>query len=107
MNKFLWLIGGTTLAIAAYVVMNQQLGITTPANGVDDAGNQAGIWGTKQRGFGLSGQLKGKIEQGAGQLTGNSDLQNQGAFDEAKGAVKNAAGQVAQAVGGAIHDLNK
>ncbi len=107
MNKFLWVLGGATLAVAAYVVMNQQLGLTAPADGVDDAGNKAGAWGTKQRGVGLGGQLKGKFEQGAGKLTGDSDLKNQGAFDEAKGAVKDAAGQVAQAVGGAIHDLNK
>lgn len=107
MNKFLVILGGATLAVAAYVIMNQQLGITAPADGVDDAGNQAGTWGTKQRGFGIGGQLKGKVEQGAGKLTGNSDLQTQGAFDQAKGAVKDAAGQVAQAVGGTIHDLNK
>ena len=107
MNKFLLVLGGATLAVAIYVILNQDLGIAAPVDGVDEAGNQAGAWGTKQRGFGLGGQLKGKVEQGAGKLTGDSDLQTQGALDQATGAVKDAAGQVAQAVGSAIHDLNK
>ena len=107
MTKFLWILGGATLAVAAYVVMNQQLGLTVPANGVDEAGNNLGAWGTKQRGYGIGGQLKGKFEQGAANLTGDPNLADEGVLDEAAGAVKNAAGKVAQSVAGTIHDLNK
>ncbi len=107
MSKFLWILGGATLAVAAYVVMNQQLGLAAPADGLDEAGNNLGAWGTKQRAFGTGGQLKGKVEQFGANLTGDSDLGDKGVFDEATGAVKDAAGKVAQAVGSTIHDLNK
>ena len=107
MSKFLWILGGATLAAAVYVVMNQQLGITAPADGVDEAGNNVGAWGTKQRAYGVGGQAKGKVEQFASKLTGDSDMANQGVWDEAAGAVKDAAGKAAQAVGSTIHELNK
>ena len=107
MSKFLWLLGGATLAAAVFVVMNQQLGVTAPADGVDEAGNDVGAWGTKQRAFGLGGQAKGKVEQFASNVTGSSDLANQGVWDEATGAVKDAAGKAAQAIGSTIHELNK
>ncbi len=107
MSKFLWILGGATLAVAAYVVMNQQLGLTAPADGVDDAGNEVGAWGTKQRAFGTGGQLKGKLEQFGSKLTGDSELGGEGVLDEATGAVKDAAGKAAQAIGSTIHELNK
>ncbi len=107
MSKFLWLLGGATLAVAVYVVMNQQLGLTAPADGVDEAGNDVGAWGTKQRASGAGGQLKGKLEQFGANLTGDPDLGDKGVIDEATGAVKDAAGKVAQAVGSTIHDLNR
>ena len=42
--------------------------------------------------------MKGKLEQGVANLTGNPDTADQGAFDEVAGTVKNVAGQAAQAV---------
>ena len=107
MSKFLWILGGATLAAAVYVVMSQQLGVTAPADGVDEAGNSVGAWGTKQRAYGLGGQAKGKVEQFASNLTGDPDLADKGVLDEAAGAVKDAAGKAAQAVGSTIHELNK
>lgn len=107
MSKFLWILGGATLAVAAYVVMNQQLGITAPADGVDEAGNNLGAWGAKQRGYGVGGQLKGKLEQFGANVTGDAELGNKGVLDEAAGAIKNGAGKVAQAVGSTIHDINR
>ena len=107
MSKFLWILGASTLAFAVYVVMNEPSGQGAPADGIDEAANNLGAWGAKQRVYGAGGQLKGKVEQGAANLTGNPDTADQGAFDEAAGVVKNAAGQAAQAVGSTIHNLNK
>ena len=107
MSKFLWILGGATLAVAVYVVMSQQLGVAAPVDGVDEAGNNVGAWGTKQRAFGLGGQAKGKVEQFASNVTGDSDMANQGVWDEAKCAFKYAVCKAAQAVGSTIHELNK
>lgn len=107
MNKFLWVLGGATLAAAVYVVMNQTLGQAAPADGVEGAAARLGAWGTKQRVTGAGGQVFGRVEQGAANLTGNPDLGDRGVLDEASGVVKNAAGKVAQAAGNTIHELNK
>lgn len=107
MSKFFWILGAATLAVAAYVVMNQQLGPVASADGVEDAASALGGWGTKQRVTGTGGQLKGKVEQGAGDLLGNSGLSNQGAFDQAAGAVKDAAGKAAGAVSDTVRKLNQ
>ena len=102
--KYIWILGGAILAVGAWLVVNQQQ--LAPVNGVDTAAGNIGASGAKQRAFGTGGQLKGKVEQGAGSLTGDADLNNQGAFDEAKGAVKDAAGKAAQAIGSTLHDVN-
>lgn len=107
MSKLAWIVGGTALGVAAYVITKQPAGQPVPADGVDEAAANIGAWGAKQRTYGTGGQLKGKVEQGAANLTGNEDLANQGVFDEAKGAVKDAAGQAAHAVEQTIHELNK
>lgn len=108
MNKVLWLLGGATLATAVYLlIMNESVGLTAPADGVEGAAARLGAWGAKQRVTGAGGQVFGRVEQGAANLTGNPDLGDQGAFDEAAGVVKNAAGKVAQAAGSTLHNLNK
>ncbi len=104
MNKFLLLVGGTALGVAAYVVLKQP--VAQPADDVDAAAARIGGWGTKQRVGGVGGQLKGKLEQGAASLTGDPDLGNQGAYDEAAGAVQNAVGKAAHAVESTVRDLN-
>ena len=78
-----------------------------PADGVDRAAGNVGAWGTKQRVGGAGGQLLGKVKEFAGDVTGDEQTSNEGAFDQAAGAVRNAAGQAAQALGSTIHDLNK
>jgi uncharacterized protein YjbJ (UPF0337 family) len=105
MNKLLWLVGGTALALAVFAILNAP--DPAPADGVDAAAGKLGGWGTKQRLTGAGGQLFGKAEQAVGDVTGNENVSNQGAFDQAAGAVRNAAGQAAQALGSTIHDLNK
>ena len=106
MSKFLWILGATTLGVAVYVVMSQQFEQAAPIDGVDTAAGNIAAWGAKQRLFGAGGQLKGKVEQGVAGFTGDQDTADKGVFDETTGAVKDAAGKAAQALGSTIHNLN-
>lgn len=107
MSKFLWLVGGTALALAIYAILNGPDFATDSPDGVDRAAGEVGSWGLKQRASGTGGKLLGKAEEMAGNVTGNDDVSHRGVFDQAAGAVKDAAGQAAQALGSTIHDLNK
>lgn len=105
MNKLLWLLGGTALALAVYTILNDQQAV--PADGVDRAAADVGGWGLKQRATGTGAGVLGNVKEFAGKVTGNDDLRSEGVFDQAAGAVKDAAGKAAEALGGTIHDLNK
>ena len=105
MSKILWLIGGTTLALAVYAILNADQPV--PADGVERTAGKVAGWGTKQLVTGAGGQLVGKVKEFAGNVTGDQDTADEGVVDQATGAVKNAAGQAAQSLGETIHDLNK
>ncbi len=108
MKTFLWILGVGTLGVAAYIVFaNNQLDRAPGRSDVDDAGEQVGSWGTKQRVRGTGGQVGGKLKQGVGKVMGDKSLEGSGLVDQATGAVKDAAGQAAHAVQDTIQDLNK
>ena len=107
MSKLLWLVGGTALALAVFAVLNGPDVVPEPVDGVDRAAGKLAGWGTKQRAAGTGGKLVGKVEEFASKITGDPDTADQGAFDQATGALRDAAGQTAQALGSTIHDLNK
>lgn len=108
MKTFLWLVGLGTLGVAAYVIFsNNQLDGAPGRSDVNDAGDQVGSWGTKQRVKGTGGELGGKLKQGVGKVTGDKSLEGSGVLDQATGAVKDAAGQAAHAVQDTIQDLDK
>ncbi len=48
----------------------------------------------KDRAEGLGDQIKGRVEQGVGGLTGDRETQAQGAADEAKGKVQQGIGDL-------------
>ena len=50
-------------------------------------------------------QLKGKIKQGAGDLTGNERLHDEGVADEAAGNVQEGVGKARRKVGEAVEDI--
>lgn len=50
-------------------------------------------------------QVKGKVKQGAGNLTGDERLRNEGAADEAKGDVQEGFGKARRKVGETIDDV--
>jgi uncharacterized protein YjbJ (UPF0337 family) len=47
---------------------------------------------------GVADKAKGTIKEGAGKLTGDKELENEGKLDKAKGAAHNVAGDVKDAV---------
>ena len=47
------------------------------------------------------------MKEGFGRATGNPDLADEGVADQIAGSLKNAAGQVAEAAGQTIHELNR
>lgn len=108
MKGFTWLIAGVGLALAAYVVLNQPgPRYATGNDDVEDAADRTALWGSKQRLSGTGGRLAGRLKEGLGRATGDDRLAGEGVADQVAGAVKDTAGQVAQAAGETIHELNR
>ena len=105
MKTFLWLAGGLGVGLAAYLILTGPE-YATGSDTVEGAAQKAAGWGTKQRVQGAGAGLVGKVKEGLGNLTGNDDLAGRGQGDQIAGKVKDAAGQVAQAAGQTLHDLN-
>ncbi len=100
MSKLMWILGATCLGVAAYVLLADP-----SADDADDLQSQVSGWGTKNRVKGTGGVLGGKLEQGFGKLTGDEQLQGQGAVDEGGGRGKDLAGQAAHAGRDTIADV--
>ncbi len=122
MNKFLWIATGATIGVAAYVLLGKA---SSPAfgrpydnDGLDDASDElrsgarrfsrkASTWGTGQRVSGTAGQVGGRLEEGAANLTGNANLADKGVTDQVVGSVKDVAGRAAHAVSDTVDDLTR
>jgi uncharacterized protein YjbJ (UPF0337 family) len=110
MKAFPWILAGVGIgAIVTYAVLTSEPESAYDAidDNLNDAARKTFAWGTKQQAKGKAGSVKGAIKQGVGNLTGNQNLADEGTADRIVGNVKDAAGQVGQAVGQTIHDLNR
>ena len=108
MKALPWVIAGVGVGIAAYVVLNQPgPQYATGNDDVEYAAGRTSFWGSKQRLSGTGRGLAGRVKEGFGRVTGDDQLADQGVADQVAGAVKDTAGQAAQAVGQAIHELNR
>jgi uncharacterized protein YjbJ (UPF0337 family) len=108
MKALPWVIAGAGVGIAAYVVLNQPgPQYATGNDDVEYAAGRTSFWGSKQRLSGTGRGLAGRVKEGVGRVTGDDQLADQGVADQVAGAVKDTAGQAAQAVGQAIHELNR
>lgn len=106
--KLPWILAGTALAAAAYILFNQPgPQYATGYDSVEDAAGATGRWGSKARLSGAGNTLTGKLKEGVGKLTGDDQLQGEGLGDQVAGGLKDAAGEVAQAAGQTLHDLNR
>ncbi|MDQ2833749.1 MAG: CsbD family protein [Acidobacteriota bacterium] len=109
MKALPWILVGVGVGIATTVLLFNGSGpeYFTGYDGVESAARKSFGWGAKQQAEGKVGSFAGAIKRGVGQLTGNEDLANEGTADRVAGGVKDAAGQLGQAVGQTIHDLNR
>ncbi len=104
----IFLAAAAATAVAAYIILNAPgPEYATGSDTIEDGARKTSQWGSKSRISGVAGNLAGKVKEGVGNLTGDQDLANEGAGDQVIGAVKDAAGSVAQAAGETIHDLNR
>lgn len=117
MNKSIYLVAGAVAgAIAAYLYLNAPgSGISSArtssfgdaSDAIGNATAKATTWGAGQRVSGSGTQVLGKVKQSLGEATGNDHLANEGVFDQAKGVVKDAAGQAAHAAVDVVRELNR
>jgi uncharacterized protein YjbJ (UPF0337 family) len=107
MKGFIWLLTGVGLGVAVTVLFNQPQSQEAPGSSeVENAADNASLWGGKQRVKGTSGNLVGKVKKNVGKATGNDSLAGEGLVDEAVGAVKDTAGKAASAVSETLRDVN-
>ncbi|WP_263373860.1 CsbD family protein [Granulicella aggregans] len=113
MNKSIYLLAGAAAGAAAiYLYFNapsnpRSSALDTASDAIGDATAKATAWGAGQRVSGSGTQVLGKVKQSIGEATGNDKLANEGVFDQAKGMVKDAAGQAAHAAVNAVRELNR
>lgn len=103
-----WIAAAAGVAAAVYFLKNMPAPQhATGSSTVEDAARRTSAWGSKQRITGTGGNLMGRVKETLGRATGNENMMNEGAFDQVAGAVKDTAGELAQAAGQTIHDLNR
>ena len=56
---------------------------------------------------GQAENIKGRVKEAAGTLTGNERLESEGASDRAEGALRKEAGEARRKIGEAVVDLGK
>lgn len=99
---------GAGLVAALYILKNvPQPQYATGSDTLEDAARRTSVWGSKNRLAGKGNSIVGSVKEGVGRVTGNKDLQDQGAVDHIGSAVQQAAGELAQAAGKTLHDLNR
>jgi uncharacterized protein YjbJ (UPF0337 family) len=111
MSKTIYLlVGAAAGAAAVYLYFNGPPSSSNYGEAADAVGTataKATRWGAGQRVTGSGTQILGKVKQTIGDATGDDQLANSGVFDQAKGLVKDAAGQAAHAAVDAVHELNR
>ncbi len=109
MKALPWILAGVGIGVAVtvLVVTGSESQYASGYDGVEGAARKSFGWGTGKKAEGKAGSFAGAIKQGVGQLTGNDQMAGEGAADRVAGKVKDAAGNLGQAVGKTIHDLNK
>jgi uncharacterized protein YjbJ (UPF0337 family) len=107
MKALPWVIAGIGVgAVLAYVMLSEPQ-TETGWDSAENAADKAWRWGSKARFSGAGRNIAGRFKEGVGRVLGDNDLADEGVADQFVGIVKSEAGALAQAVGEAIHDLNR
>jgi uncharacterized protein YjbJ (UPF0337 family) len=109
MKALPWILAGVGVgAVLTYLILNEPgPQAETGWDSVENAANRTANWGSKTRLSAMGSTVAGKVKEGVGRALGDDDLAGEGALDQAAGAVKSVAGDLAQAAGQTIHDLNR
>ena len=109
MKALPWIIAGVGIGVGVTILLfnDSEPDYATGYNGVERAARKTFNWGTRRQAEGKVGSVAGAIKEGVGRLTGDDEMADEGAADQVVGNVKDAAGQLGQAVGETIHDLNR
>jgi uncharacterized protein YjbJ (UPF0337 family) len=108
MKALPWILAGTALGVAAYIVINTPgPEYATGNDTLETAARRTSQFGSRARIRGVGGKFVGKAKEAFGNATGNPDLADEGVGDQVIGSLKDAAGSVAQAAGQTLHDLNR
>ena len=103
-----WAAVAAGVAAATYVLMNMPgPEYATGSDTVEGAARRTSAWGSQQRLASVGSNLAGRAKEAVGRMTGNADMMDRGTVDRVAGAVKDSVGEVAQAAGQTIHDLNR
>jgi uncharacterized protein YjbJ (UPF0337 family) len=108
MKPLIWIAAGFGAGLAAYWILTNAPvpAHSTGSTDVERAARKTAGWGAKQQVSGAGSSVLGKVKEGIGNFTGNDDLAGEGIGDQVAGTVKRAAGQVAEAAGKTLHDMN-
>ena len=108
MKTALLIAAGFSAAAVIYIIVNSPAPqYATGSDDVEGAARKTSAWGSKKRIGSTGDSLAGKVKEGLGRLTGDSNLASEGEGDQVVGQVKDAVGSVAQAAGQTLHDLNR
>lgn len=104
-----WLLAGGAIGAGIAILVLNEHGpeYETGYDGVEGAARKTLRWGTKQRFEGKARSFAGRVKEGVGRFTGDSELEAEGGVQRAAGEVKDTAGEIGQAAAQTIHDLNK
>jgi uncharacterized protein YjbJ (UPF0337 family) len=109
MRALPWLIAGVGIGVGVTILLfnESEPDYATGYDGVERAARKTFGWGARRQAEGKVGSVAGAIKEGVGRLTGDDEMADEGAADQVVGNVKDAAGQLGQAVGETIHYLNR
>lgn len=104
-----WLLaGGAIGAGIATLILSEREPIYAPRyDGVEDVARKTFGWGTKQRVKGKAGSVVGRMKEGVGRFSGDTELESEGAIEKVAGNVQDITGEAGQAAAKTIHDLNQ
>jgi uncharacterized protein YjbJ (UPF0337 family) len=109
MKALPWIVAGMSVgAVLTYLILKEPSPQAEAGwDSVEDAARRTANWGSKTRLSAVGTTVVGEVKHGVGRVLGDDDLAGEGVLDQAAGAVKDAAGDLAQAAGQTIHDLNR
>ncbi len=110
MKAFPWIVAGVGIGAGVTLLLRlaePRAEYATGYDGAEGVARKAFNWGTKKRAGGKLQSIAGAIKEGVGRFTGDDTMTGEGAAERVAGNVKDAAGELGQAAGQTIHDLNR